>query len=517
MEVYFFLEPARKSYPLEWRQGKQQNHPQQTQFSRVFKRVQRQDLRGIQITFSFSGYSAGVKMQNVFLKPTSSRRQQTGLWALAALSLAGCGAATWAQTPEAQPPAPVVLTLDEALHRAEANEPAFAAAVAASRSAAQDRWIARGSLLPGVVYHNQATYNQSNGAAGQTKQNQTQKFISNNGVHEYMSQAVVNETLGLGGLAEVRHADAAAAEAAAEMEVARRGLVAAVSALFYGTLAADRKLQVAERASREAQAFTTLTQQREAARESAHADVVKARLEELGRQRDTQNAKLAAEKARLELGVLLFPDPRTQYALSMPENPPVLAGKDDVAAAAAKNNAELKSALAALRTLNADVLTARAAYLPSLGLNYTYGIDAAQFATNAPDKTRNLGYSATATIDLPVWDWFNTQHRIKQSEIKRTAAQVALTATQRRLIARLDEAYSEAAAARDQLASLEQSSSTAEESLRLTRMRYTSGEGTVLEVVDAQNAYVSAENEREDGRMRYQAALSDLQTLTGSM
>jgi outer membrane protein TolC len=85
------------------------------------------------------------------------------------------------------------------------------------------------------------------------------------------------------------------------------------------------------------------------------------------------------------------------------------------------------------------------------------------------------------------------------------------------LIARLDETYDEAVAARDQLASLDASVATAGESLRLTKMRYTGGEATVLEVVDAQTAFVTAENAREDGRVRYQMALADLQTLTGTM
>ncbi len=84
------------------------------------------------------------------------------------------------------------------------------------------------------------------------------------------------------------------------------------------------------------------------------------------------------------------------------------------------------------------------------------------------------------------------QHKVKQSEIRRDAVKVALTATQRRLIARLDEAYAEAAGARDQLASLDASVATAAESLRLTKLRYTGGEATVLEVVDAQSAFVAA-------------------------
>jgi len=94
---------------------------------------------------------------------------------------------------------------------------------------------------------------------------------------------------------------------------------------------------------------------------------------------------------------------------------------------------------------------------------------------------------------------------------------VTLTAAQRRLIAQIDETYSEAAAARDQLASLDASEQTAAESLRLTKMRYTAGEATVLEVVDAQGAYLTAANAREDGRVRYRAALAELQTLTGTM
>ena len=166
---------------------------------------------------------------------------------------------------------------------------------------------------------------------------------------------------------------------------------------------------------------------------------------------------------------------------------------------------------------NADVQAARAAYLPDLGMNVTYGIDAPQFAVNGPDKVHNLGYSASVTLDIPVWDWLTTEHKVKQSEIRREATRVALTAAQRRMIARLDEAYSEAAVARDQLASLNASMSTAAESLRLTKLRYTGGEATVLEVVDAQSAYVSAENAREDGQVRYQVARADLESLAGTI
>jgi outer membrane protein TolC len=336
-------------------------------------------------------------------------------------------------------------------------------------------------------------------------------------VREYTSQALVNETLGLGQLAGVRRADAEAARSVAELEIAQRGLVVAVTGLFSESIAADNKLIVAERAHTEAADFTGLTNKREAAREAAHADVVKAQLVEQQRQRDWMDAKVAAEKARLELSVLLFPDPRTPFTLVRQDRIAELPSRSEVEQAAARDNPELKSALATLRVSDADVLAARATYLPDLGLNVTYGIDAPQFAVNGPDKVHNLGYSASVTLDIPVWNWLATPHKVKQDEIRREAVRVALTATQRRLVARLDEAYSEAATAREQLASLDASVATATESLRLTKMRYTGGEANVLEVVDAQSAYVSAENAREDGWVRYEAARADLQTLTGTM
>jgi outer membrane protein TolC len=416
---------------------------------------------------------------------------------------------------------PITITFDEAIRRAEANEPLFAQALADSRSAGLDPAIARGGLLPDVAFHNQALYTQANGQQNQAGQGvgsqPSPKFIANNAVREYASQGVVNETLGLAGIAGVRRADAEAARAVAELEIARRGLMTAVTSLYYGSIAAGNKLAVAERAHGEAADFTGLTGKREQAREAAHADTVKAQLVEQKRQRELTDARVADEKARLELAVLLFPDPRTSYVLVPARSSSELPSRGEVDQAAAKNNLELKSALAALRVSDADVLTARAAYLPDLGLNVTYGVDAPQFAVNGPDKVRNLGYSASVTLDIPLWDWLSTEHKVKQSEIRRDAARVVLTATQSRLIARLDEAYSEAAAAHDLLASLDASVETATESLRLTKLRYAGGEATVLEVVDAQDAYVGAQDDRENGTVRYEAARADLESLTGKL
>ncbi len=430
-----------------------------------------------------------------------------------------CGVLGIASAQQASP-VPIVISLSEAITRAEQNEPVFANAVAVERSAAIDKYLAKAALLPSVTYHNQMLYTQPNGQTNQGGQAGAQAlpiFIANNAIHEYTSQASINETFGLRQIADAQVASANAARAAAETQVLRRGLVSTVVSMYYAVTAFAEKQHLQEEALNEATSFLDLTQKRENAREVAHADVVKAQLQLQQRQRELSDANLAASRARLELAVLLFPDPRTAYSTQPTSSLTPLPDRDDVNRMASARNPEMASALADLRASNFEVKSAKSAYLPDVALNFSYGIDAPQFAKRGPDDVRNLGYSISGTLDIPVWDWLSTQKRVKQSEIRREAVKVTLTATQRRLIATLEEVYSEAEIAQSQLASLDESVRTASESLRLTRLRYSAGESTALEVVDAQNAFLTAGTAQTDGFVRYQSAFAALQILTGNL
>lgn len=413
------------------------------------------------------------------------------------------------------------LSLEQAIALAQANEPAFAAASAERGASALERTNAKTAFLPTVTYHNQAIYTRPNGVAasriGQTAGADSPVFIANNAIREYASQAVVDERIGLGQVAAVHAATANALRAEAEAEVARRGLVLTVVNLFFGSQSASSRVRIATEALKEADHFLDLTQKREQAREVAHADVLKAQLQQQQRERELFEAKLEDTKARVELGVLLYPDPRTSYTLDTPPLDVSLPNRADVEALASRNNPEIRSAMASLEVARADLLSSKAALTPELALNYTYGIDATNFGVNGPDGIRNLGYSVSATLDVPVWDWFASERKVKASKLRAGAARVALTAAQRRLLADLDAFYAEADLAAQELHSLENSVNTAQESLRLTNLRYVDGESTALEVVDAQTAVSTAETAQTEGRLRYQLARAQLQTLTGRL
>ncbi len=408
--------------------------------------------------------------------------------------------------------APLVLTLQDALTRAKANDPQFRAALTELGLAHQDTVQSRAQLLPNVNYNMQFLYTQGNGSP-------SGRYTANNGVHEYLAQGNVHQALSPGMLADYRRVEAAEALSRAKSEIATRGLVVTVVQAYYGYVVAERKYATAQKAASEADHFLGLSQKLQNGGEVAGSDVIKAQIQDQQQQRALQDALLAMNKTRLDLAVLLFPNFDQNFSvvddLRLPDPLPPFV---EVQAAATKSNPELRAALASLRQSDQEVKVAWAAMLPSVGLDYFYGIDANQFAVNgpAPDRFRNLGYSATATLQLPIWNWGAGYSKVKQADLRRRQAHVELSFAQRRLLADLRSFYDETETSRAQLESLGQTAELASDSSRLTTLRYQAGEATVLEVVDAQNTLTLARNAYDDGQVRFQVALANLQTLTGS-
>jgi outer membrane protein TolC len=423
------------------------------------------------------------------------------------LALPGA-AGLWAQPQTA--PASQAITLSAALQMAKANNVQFRAAQADAALAKEDRVQARASLLPSVNYNNQFLYTEGNGTP-------TARFLANNGVHEYVSQGNAHQVLSLQQFADYRKSNAMAALARARAEVASRGLVVTVVRSYYAVLAASRKHANAESAAGEAARFLSLSQKLENGGEVAHSDVLKAQLQSNDRKRDLDDSAVELMKSQLELAVLILPSVTRDFQLTDDlDNVPSVPGLAEIQRAAAENNPDLRAAIAAVQASQEEVTAARAAHLPSLTLDYYYGIDAAHFAVRT-DGFRNLGYAAAATLNLPVFNWGATQSKVRQALVGQDQAKLELTTAQKQVLANVESFYLEAQAAAAALATLRDSAAIATESLRLIGLRYQAGESTVLEVVDAQNTLNTARNAYVDGSLRCKLALANLQTLTGTL
>jgi len=409
-----------------------------------------------------------------------------------------------------QPAATVSIDLADALNRARAYNPQFLAAGIAASLAREDKVQAKAALFPTVEVVNGYTYTQGNGTPEGV-------FVGNNGVHVYDEQMAVRaEVFSFAKRSEYRRTIAAEAVARARQDIARRGLVATVITSYYGLVTAQRRMINAQRSLDDARAFEDITRKQEQGGEAARADVVKAQITRTQRERELAEAQANVEKARLALAVIIFQDlnqPFTVVDDLQPDAP--VTPVPEIQKQALANSPDIRAAQSSMQQASFGVTVARAGYLPTFSVDYFYGIDAHEYAVRDPEGHRNLGSAVQGTITVPVWNWGATGSKIRQAQLQRQQAELDLRFAQRQIEANTNTYYLEAQTARVQIESLRASAGLAEESLRLTLLRYQAGEATALEVVDSQSTAADARNAYDDGLARYRLAQGNIEILTG--
>ena len=146
-------------------------------------------------------------------------------------------------------------------------------------------------------------------------------------------------------------------------------------------------------------------------------------------------------RSRLELAVLVFPDFNQNFSVVDDlQTPEPLPRFTEVQTAAAEQNPDLRAALAALQEANQEV-GGRVEWISAFA--QVWIISTASTPISLPlarsirhGMRRNLGYAATATLQLPVWNWGANRSKVKQADLRRDQARVELSFAQRQLLAR---------------------------------------------------------------------------------
>ncbi|MHB1957973.1 MAG: TolC family protein [Acidobacteriaceae bacterium] len=467
---------------------------------------------GETLNFSSAAKLACIGMAMLFVAATAHAQTVGGTSSVAAS----------AQLTMSSQQAPAQLTLADALRRAKALDPAVRLALMNERTAAEKPTQTRAANLPTVSYNSQYLYTEGNGTP-------SARYIANNGVHEYIAQVDAHQALSLANIVLYRQSVVASALARDQAEIAQRGLVVAVVQNYAMVVAAQRKFDSLQQALQVAQDFLNTTKELEHGGEVAKADVVKAQIQFDDSRVALQDGQMALENARVALALMVFPDVNQSYVVvDDPARDLLLPSLDDAEAEARQHNPALDAAFRAVRMASDAVTIAKAEYLPTMTLDYFYGIDANRFATETPSNPRldpelhgrpiqNLGYSALASLTLPIWNWGATHSRVKTAEELKEQAVEDREFAQRKLIADLERSYGEAKVAKSEMEIRRSSTANAEESLKLTMLQYKGGNATALEVVTAQDTLTLERGAFADAQTRYATALANLATLTGSL
>jgi outer membrane protein TolC len=412
------------------------------------------------------------------------------------------------------------VTFQDALARAQRNEPQLLAALNAANLAREDSIQARTAVYPTFGARSDYLNTQGN------LKNPSGRYVTNDGVHVYREWATLHQDLSPGTITRtgVQRAAALEAVARARAEIARRGLVVTVTKAYYGLVNAQRKYATAQLALEQARRLLTITQDLERGGEIPHSDVVKAQIQYNAQDQAFREAQLVMGTTRLDLAVLLSPDFDQNFQVvddlhltsALPPFP-------EIQSLARRQNPDLRVAMEGLRSASIDVTLARQAFLPTLAVDLVWGIEANQVGWNTVvaaatqlGRLPSAGYFLTGSLTLPIWDWGARKSKLRQAQLRREQANVELSAAQRQLLRNLSGYYEEAQTARGELDLLRQSADLATENLRLNALRYQSGEATILELVDAQNTLKQARNAYDDGLVRSRLALANLQILTGT-
>ncbi len=414
----------------------------------------------------------------------------------------------------------LTITLQDALDRAERNDAQYSAAVTDAKIAKEDHVQARAAGLPSLGLETAALLTQGNGKIS------TGRYVTQDGVHVYRQWGVVHQDFSLSTLTMVGDRRGAALEALAQAkaEIAHRGLKVTVTKDYYALVVSQRKYETTEESLKQSERFLAMTKDQERQGEAAHSDVIKAQIQFNQQQAILRDTQLQMENDRLTLAVLVFPTLTENFSVVDDlDQGQSLPSFSDARAMAARENPDLRVAMEAVRESNLGVSAARSALLPSITTDFDYGIEANAFALRSvvsafPEKgpLPNVGYFATITLNLPVWDWGSLRSKLRQAEYHRQQARVELTLAQRQTISELYSFYNEAQTAKSMVDTLRETANLASEGARLTTLRYQAGQASALEVVDAQNTLTQARNAYDDAQARFRLALAQLQTLTGS-
>jgi outer membrane protein TolC len=451
------------------------------------------------------------------LLPISVAAQQAV--ALPSSPAAQPGAATSAKGSD--PSAPLEITLADAIERAKKLSPTLASALANAKTAADAAVQARAANLPNVLGISQYLYTEGNGTL-------SGRFIANNAVHEYVAQADVHQAISAPLLFEYRRSALLRAAARDQATMAERGLLVTVIQAYATLYGANAKLRSSEDTLSAAQDFLKTTKERQQNGDAAYADVLKARIQTDDIESAMNNAKLAQEQARVALALLIFTDVNQPFQLADdPSRVLTLPPMAEAQAEAATSNPELDAAKKNEQAARKELNAARAGYLPALSFDYYYGIDASQFATYGySDSTyegfgrrrvQNLGYSALASLNMPLFTWGATHAKVKDAKSLEDVARMDLSFARRQAIGDLEQDYAAAQTAQEDVAIRRQSLTDAIESRKLTLLQYRAGMATALEVVTAESDVDTESAALYDAITGYATAVANLATLTGKL
>ncbi len=399
------------------------------------------------------------------------------------------------------------LTLEQAVERAMANDPAVVAARGAVRTAESGERVAVGTLLPSL---STSTTTSRTSATRFNPQTGTSVTGSSTSLNAGLSSSVALDVGSLSG-ADIRSAGATARAADASFEEQRFASALAAERAFYEVLRADELIRVATLRVERAVEGREVSERRLEAGAATRSDVLRSRLEESDARLQLAQSRADRHAAAYALGRLVGEDGPVG---AIPPERPVprpLAVERDALVELAQESPAVKAAEARSSAARASLHSARGDYLPTLTL--TAGTD--WFNDEVSFADANNSWTVRAGLSWPLFNGFRREDTILRASVASVTARAEVEDARRLARAEVERLLAELDLAEETLALAEESVEVAREDLEVQEQRYRVGASTVLDRVTSQLALAEAEAAVVEARFDYEVARAELQTLVG--
>ena len=178
---------------------------------------------------------------------------------------------------------------------------------------------------------------------------------------------------------------------------------------------------------------------------------------------------------------------------------------------AVENNFTIRTARARVSQAEGSLVTARAGYLPHLGVNAGYSNAADSVRTNAV----NQNWSATASVQQSLFTGGAVSGAVRAARASRTAAELQLQATINGVLAGVRIDFYNVLRARETIKVREEAITLLEEELKNARNRYEAGAGAQFDVLRAEVALANGRPPLITARNDLRIAIEELRQMLG--
>jgi len=183
---------------------------------------------------------------------------------------------------------------------------------------------------------------------------------------------------------------------------------------------------------------------------------------------------------------------------------------------AISQHTSVKIAEARVQQARSSLGMAKSGRMPTLSASGSYSWGDSDLPKDLEDWKDHDSWRIGLSLNMPIFDGFATKSNIRQARLNLAVAQEEWEQAIRDVALAVKQAYLNVTEAEERIQVTEESLALAEEERRLAQERYRLGASLLLELIDSQAAYSTAQTNHISALYDYQLAIAQLEHAIGS-